>query len=221
MEIERLPRGQSFGDKHRAAWAQWAGMPPGLTPELASKFMLNLHGGMTIRDMTFNGEHYICSLARFEKHCQLNPEWGVAARKLSWKNFKKKSRESSHQRRRTAEMCLKGLHPMVGDNVMISHKKNRQWRQCLACLVRAEPFSADPQVFRGRFAPVFLFLIAHLGTLVETAQACLFDGRNVYEDILAAIVGLNKSVTLGRVEPLHCTCRHVPYSPFSKTAAIT
>jgi hypothetical protein len=30
-------------------------------------------------------------------------------------------------------MCLKGLHPMTGDNVMISHKKNRQWRQCLAC----------------------------------------------------------------------------------------
>jgi hypothetical protein len=22
---------------------------------------------------------------------------------------------------------------MTGDNVMISHKKNRQWRQCLAC----------------------------------------------------------------------------------------
>jgi hypothetical protein len=133
METERLPRGQSFGEKHRAAWAKWVGMPPGLTPELASRFMLNLHGGMTIRDMTFNGEHYICSLARFEKHCQLNPKWGVAARKLSWDNFKKKSRESSHQRRRTAEMCLKGLHPMVGDNVMISHKKNRQWRQCLAC----------------------------------------------------------------------------------------
>jgi hypothetical protein len=94
---------------------------------------LNLRGGKTIRDMTSNGEHHVCSLARFEKHCQLHSGWGVEARRLSWENFKKKSRESSHQRRRTAEMCLKGLHPMVGDNVMISHKKNRQWRQCLAC----------------------------------------------------------------------------------------
>jgi hypothetical protein len=133
MEIERLPRGKSFGEKHRAAWAQWVGTPSGLTPELASKFMLNLHVGKTTRDMTSNREHHICSFARFEKHCQLNPEWGVEVRKLSWANFVKKSRESSHQRRRTLEMCLKGLHPMTGDNVMISHKKNRQWRQCLAC----------------------------------------------------------------------------------------
>jgi hypothetical protein len=90
MEIECL-RAQSFGDKHRAAWAQWVGIPSGLTPELASKFMLNLHGGKTIRDMTSNGEHHICSLARFEKHCQLNPEWGAEVHKLSWANFAKKS----------------------------------------------------------------------------------------------------------------------------------
>jgi hypothetical protein len=50
MEIERLPQGQSFGDRHRAACSQWIGMPPGLTPELASKFMLGFHDGKTIRD---------------------------------------------------------------------------------------------------------------------------------------------------------------------------
>jgi hypothetical protein len=60
MEIERLPLGESLSDKLRAAHYKWVGMPPGLTPELASKFMLGLHGGRTVKDMTDNGEHYIC-----------------------------------------------------------------------------------------------------------------------------------------------------------------
>jgi hypothetical protein len=67
---------------------------------------------------------------------------------------------------------------------------------------------ADPQIFRGRFAPVFRFFEAHLGTLVKAAQAGSFHGRNVHEDILAAVIGLYKSIALGRVEPLHSTCCH-------------
>jgi hypothetical protein len=55
----------------------------------------------------------------------------VKVRKLSWENFKKKSRESSYWRRRTAEMCLKGLHPMTGANVRIDPSRGR--RCCLAC----------------------------------------------------------------------------------------
>lgn len=133
MESELLPLGQSLSDKLRAAHYKWVDMPPGLTPELASKFMFGLHAGKTVKDMTDVGEHYICSFSRFKKQCELNAEWGAEAKKLSWANFVKKSRMSSHQRKLTAEMCLKGLHPMTGDNVMISHKKNRQWRQCLAC----------------------------------------------------------------------------------------
>jgi hypothetical protein len=30
----------------------------------------------------------------------------------------------------------------------------------------------------------------------------------VHENILAAVVGLNKSISLRRVKPLHSTCRH-------------
>jgi hypothetical protein len=48
-----------------------------------------------------------------------------------------------------------------------------------------------------------------LGALVKAAQAGSFHGRNVHEDILAGFVWLYKSIALGRVEPLHSTCRHV------------
>jgi hypothetical protein len=68
MEIERLPFGQSPSDKLRAAHYKWVNMPSGLTPELASKFRLGLHGGKTIRDMTTaGGRDYICSDARFPR----------------------------------------------------------------------------------------------------------------------------------------------------------
>jgi hypothetical protein len=72
---------------------------------------------------------------------------------------------------------------------------------------------ANSEIFRGRFAPVLHFFVAHLGGLVEVAQACFFDRRDVHKRILAAVVGLDKPKTLSRVEPLHNTCRHVT-TPF-------
>ena len=68
-----------------------------------------------------------------------------------------------------------------------------------------ESLSANPQIFRGRFASVLHFFIAHLGTLIEVAQAGSFHGRDVHKHVLAAIVGLNKSITLSCIEPLHNT----------------
>src|SRR6185503_18563242 len=41
------------------------------------------------------------------------------------------------------------------------------------------------------------------------AETCSLDGRDMDEYVLAASVRLNKTITLRRVEPLHCTCRHV------------
>src|ERR1700692_2058684 len=104
MEIERLPLGQSFGDRHRTACARWVGTPSGLTPELASKFMLGLHGGKTVKDMTSNGKHHICSLARFEKHCQLNPEWGAEARRTSKASFIAKEKAANPKKLATQEV---------------------------------------------------------------------------------------------------------------------
>src|ERR1700730_18246478 len=69
-----------------------------------------------------------------------------------------------------------------------------------------------PSLVRGRFAAVVLLFVAHLGTFVEVAQARSLHGRDVHKHVLAAIVGLNKSKSLSRVEPLHSTCRHVSLS---------
>jgi hypothetical protein len=116
-KIERLPLGQSQADKCRSRWARWVGTPPGLPPELASKFMLGLHGGKTIKDMTHYGDDHICSHDRFQKHCELNPEWGVEARRLSLLNFKTKASIASPKRGLKFEFCSSGRHRMEGDNV--------------------------------------------------------------------------------------------------------
>ncbi|SHK61491.1 hypothetical protein [Bradyrhizobium lablabi] len=129
MENERLSYGQSRAEKMRAAHYKWVGMPPGLTPELASKFMLGLYGGKTITNMTSAGEHYICSFDRFNKHCELNPQWGSEARKASRASFIAKEKASNPKKRATQIMCLKGLHAMMPDNVMM-HKGRRN---CLTC----------------------------------------------------------------------------------------
>ena len=71
---------------------------------------------------------------------------------------------------------------------------------------------ADSQIFRGHSAPVFLLFEAHFGTLVEVAQAGPLHSRDVHKHVLAAVVGLNKSKSLSRIEPLHGTCRHVSLS---------
>ena len=67
---------------------------------------------------------------------------------------------------------------------------------------------SDSQIFGGRLATVAHFFVAHLGTLIEAAQSRFFDGRDVHEDILATVVGLNESISLRWVKPLHRTCRH-------------
>jgi hypothetical protein len=73
--------------------------------------------------------------------------------------------------------------------------------------------STDSQIFCGHFAPVFLLFVTHLGTLVEGAQASPLDSGDVHKHILAAVIWLDKSKALRRIEPLHCPCSHV-YSPF-------
>lgn len=68
--------------------------------------------------------------------------------------------------------------------------------------------SADLQISRRFLAAVTDDIESHLGTVVEAAKPGSFYGRDVHKYIFAAAVGLNKSVTLLRVEPLHCTSRH-------------
>jgi hypothetical protein len=46
-------------------------------------------------------------------------------------------------------------------------------------------------------------------SLVEAVHASTFDGADVHEDILAAIIRLDKTEAFLSVEPLHCTLRHM------------
>ncbi len=63
-------------------------------------------------------------------------------------------------------------------------------------------------------------LIGNSLVLVESTKARTFDGADVNEDILAAIVWLNESVTLVRVEPLNFTCSQ-NCSRFSYVSAVS
>jgi hypothetical protein len=65
------------------------------------------------------------------------------------------------------------------------------------------------QVFRALLAAVWHDVERHLGTLAQVAQASLLDGRDMDEHVLGATVRLDEPVTLGRVKPLHGSCRHV------------
>ena len=57
-----------------------------------------------------------------------------------------------------------------------------------------------------------------ISELEWAAQSRFLNSRNVHEDVFAAVVRLDKSVTLGRVEPFHYTCRHVRFSNLKTTA---
>jgi hypothetical protein len=58
------------------------------------------------------------------------------------------------------------------------------------------PRSPDPQILRRSLPLVGHFLIAHLGTLIEGAQAGSFHRRDMYKHVFAAVIGLDKSKSL-------------------------
>jgi len=68
---------------------------------------------------------------------------------------------------------------------------------------------AYPQIFCRHLAAAFLLFVTDLSALVEGTQASPFHRRDVHENILAAAVRLDKSISLSRIEPLHSTYRHV------------
>jgi len=105
-----------------------------MTPAQATTFMGRLRSGEAIRRMTTGGEpgKHVCTREKFNKHVIAYPEWGAEALRLAKINEKAASSArsiNSRKRKLTQEDCLKGLHPMKGDNLMI-HKGRRA---CLAC----------------------------------------------------------------------------------------
>ena len=62
---------------------------------------------------------------------------------------------------------------------------------------------------RGRLALLAAFhLVAELLALLQIANSRLFDGRNVHEHVLRAIVGLDEPVTPLGVKPLYGSGSH-------------
>src|SRR4051812_38498143 len=87
--------------------------------------------------------------------------------------------------------CLSGLSCLSGSRTPVSARLSH------------------PEVFRRSLAPIFLFFVAHLVTLVERIQPGLLHSRDMHKDIFASVIRLNKPKTLCWVEPLHSPDCHV------------
>src|SRR5689334_23043354 len=68
--------------------------------------------------------------------------------------------------------------------------------------------SVDLQVLGRLAAAVGHDLVRDDLALIERAQTGALHGGDVDEDVLAAALGLDESIALGRVEPLHGTFSH-------------
>ena len=67
----------------------------------------------------------------------------------------------------------------------------------------------DDQIFGGHFAVTSRNqLKLDLLAFVETGKSGAFNGTDVHERILGAVLGLDETKTLGRVEPFDSTCSH-------------
>src|SRR5206468_76128 len=91
---------------------------------------------------------------------------------------------------------------------------NARLRREPAGLRHALPKSPDPQILRRSLPLVGHFLIAHLCTLIECAEPSFLDRGDVHEHILAAVIGLNESIALCRVKPLHRSSCHLDRLPY-------
>ena len=45
--------------------------------------------------------------------------------------------------------------------------------------------------------------------LVESMQSCTFHGADMHEHIAAAVIGLDESIALSAIEPLHSSLQHI------------
>lgn len=104
----------------------------GLAPTLTDRFQKLLSSGKSITDLTNpRSKSYMVPKSRFKKHCELNPAWAKIVLELSRAVASKKAKDTNNRRLATKKICLNGLHPMKGHNVMILNEKG--WRRCRAC----------------------------------------------------------------------------------------
>src|SRR5258705_1833381 len=101
--------------------------PARMTPSQANEFMAALRAGKTIRRITNGGKigRVIATLTKFQKHCQLYPEWGLEARRLAAANAKAADKlKGSHYSSRTH--CRRGHEVAVHGLAYKNHVNGRR-----------------------------------------------------------------------------------------------
>src|SRR5262249_47444734 len=69
--------------------------------------------------------------------------------------------------------------------------------------------SFDLKIHRRCFAAALFDLILEVLPFIERAQSSALDRGDVDEHVFAACLRLDKSIALGRIEPLHGAARHL------------
>ena len=107
--------------------------PPSLTDEKATRIMLGLRSGKTLRKL------WVKAL-RLEVYFSTHPEYAEEARPLIEANVKAASLRKGDILRTTTH-CRAGLHLMSGDNIMIDPTHGR--KRCRACRQAASARAAE------------------------------------------------------------------------------
>ena len=80
----------------------------------------------------------------------------------------------------------------------------------LVCALNDGQALAQPQIFRRFLTAILDNIEGYLRALGQRTEARPFHRRDMDEYVFASTaVWLNEAVTLGRIEPLYCSARHV------------
>jgi hypothetical protein len=98
-----------------------------------------------------------------------------------------------------AQKAKAGISPTF-DSQCPWRDRGLAWKDMSDCAEMVSGALAGPAVLDD--------LIADLLAFVEPLHAGALDSRDMDENVLAAIIGLDEAEALGTVEPFHCACRH-------------
>ena len=112
-------------------------LPAGISDVVAEECMARLRAGSSVRKLTSGLRlgHALVTRARFKKHCELHPEWGAEA----WRISKANTKAGRGARFRAMTHCKHG-HPLSGDNLYMFTSRGRQERKCVICNKRLAKF---------------------------------------------------------------------------------
>lgn len=119
-------------------------LPPGMSPRIARKFEKQISRGKTIRDLVLNkSKFFLVAETRFKKHCELHSAWAQNILKLGKVSLGKKRKATSGHGNATKIWCLRGLHRMTPDNVLIDGVGHRRCKACRYISMPGNPMTAE------------------------------------------------------------------------------